>query len=100
MAQWLDALQEAGVPCGAIQTYDQVFSDPQLQARGYIWKAPHPVLGDVEQLGSPMRLSRTPVREDEAGPLLGEHSAQVLAEIGLGEAEIEQLVESGVTARA
>jgi formyl-CoA transferase len=47
-----------------------------------------------------MRLSGTPVREDEAGPLLGEHSAQVLAEIGLGEAEIEQLVESGVTARA
>jgi crotonobetainyl-CoA:carnitine CoA-transferase CaiB-like acyl-CoA transferase len=36
---------------GAIQTYDQVFTDPQLQARGYIWKAPHPVLGLVEQLG-------------------------------------------------
>jgi formyl-CoA transferase len=100
MAQWIDALQEAGVPCGAIQTYDQVFSDPQLQARGFIWKAPHPVLGDVEQLGSPMRFSRTPVRQDEAGPLLGQHSAQVLAEIGMGEAEIQQLVETGVTARA
>src|SRR5262249_30402046 len=59
-AHWVAKLDEAGVPCGLIQTYDQVFSDPHLLARGFFQDAPHAKLGPVRQLGSPLRLSETP----------------------------------------
>jgi formyl-CoA transferase len=98
-AYWVDALQEAGVPCGAIQTYDQVFNDPHLLARNFFPRVPHPTLGQVEQIGSPMRMGETPVRMERAGPRLGEHGPQVLAELGLSPDEIEALQEQGVVAR-
>jgi len=78
----VDDLEEAGVPCAPIADYDQVFHDATLEQREYFWDAPHPKLGSVEQLGSPMRFSRTPVRRAHAGPLLGDSTAKVLAEIG------------------
>src|SRR5207302_6200973 len=81
---WIDALQEAGVPCGAIQDYGDVFNDPHLAARHFFWDAAHPTLGAVRQIGSPMRLGRTPVREGGAGPRLGEHTEEILAELGAG----------------
>ena len=83
---WLAVLGEAGVPCAPIQDFGQVFTDPHLLSRQYFWDAPHPKAGPVRQLGSPMRFSRTPVRRDTAGPLLGEDTAGVLAELGFGEA--------------
>ena len=93
---WVDALQRAGVPSGMLQTYDQVFNDPHLNARGFFPDAPHPTLGPVKQIGSPMRLSATPPRMDRAGPLLGEHSAQVLGELGYSQDEIGKLAAAGV----
>lgn len=93
---WVERLQEAGVPCGSIQTYDQVFADPQLAAREFIWRAPHPTLGDVEQLGSPMRFSESAGVHGPAGPRLGQHSEEVLRELGRPEPEIVALVERGV----
>ena len=95
-AHWVERLQRAGVPCGSIQTYDQVFSDPQLAAREFIWKAPHPKLGAVEQIGSQMRMGTTPVRRWRAGPLLGEHTAEVLREAGRSEEEIARLLAESV----
>ena len=56
----LEVLEAAGVPCAPIQTYDQVFADPALEARDFFWDAEHPTLGAVRQVGSPMRFSRTP----------------------------------------
>jgi len=97
-ARWIAAFQEAGVPCGAIQTYDQVFNDPHLGERGYFWDGPHPALGLVRQLGSPMRLAETPLRRDSAGPMLGQHSAEVLAELGYSAAEFKELRDRSVTA--
>jgi formyl-CoA transferase len=93
---WVDALDEAGVPCGLLQTYDQVFHDPHLEARGFFPEAPHRRLGAVKQIGSPMRLSETPARMVRAGPLLGEHSAEVLREIGYTGEEIGALLQAGV----
>jgi crotonobetainyl-CoA:carnitine CoA-transferase CaiB-like acyl-CoA transferase len=84
---WLAVLGEAGVPCAPIQHFGQVFTDPHLLARDYFWDAPHPKVGPVRQLGSPMRFSRTPVRRDTAGPLLGQDTAALLAELGVGEAD-------------
>jgi formyl-CoA transferase len=80
---WLRVLGEAGVPCAPIQNFGQVFSDPHLLARQYFWDAPHTKVGAVRQLGSPMRFSKTPVRRDKAAPLLGEDTADLLAELGI-----------------
>jgi formyl-CoA transferase len=97
-AHWLGLLERAGVPCAPIERFDEVFSDRHLNARSYFWDAPHPKLGSVRQLGSPMRFSETPVRREKAGPLLGEDSAALLSELGYTPAEIEALVARRVTA--
>jgi crotonobetainyl-CoA:carnitine CoA-transferase CaiB-like acyl-CoA transferase len=93
---WLQVLGEAGVPCAPIEDFGQVFTDPHLLARNYYWDAPHRTVGPVRQLGSPMRFSRTEVRRDTAGPLLGEDSAVLLAELGYGAAEVRNLIERRV----
>jgi crotonobetainyl-CoA:carnitine CoA-transferase CaiB-like acyl-CoA transferase len=97
-AHWIEVLDEAGVPCAPIQDFGQVFGDPHLMARNYFWDAPHSKLGTVRELGSPMRFSETPVRRERAGPLLGEDSAAVLAGIGYGPAQIEELLRRKVIA--
>ncbi|HEY2599325.1 MAG TPA: CoA transferase, partial [Candidatus Dormibacteraeota bacterium] len=74
----------------------QVFTDTHLLARDYLWDAPHTTAGTVRQLGSPMRFSATPVRRDRAAPLLGENSAEVLAELGYDAAETSRMVEQKV----
>ncbi|WP_020665955.1 CaiB/BaiF CoA transferase family protein [Amycolatopsis nigrescens] len=67
----VDTLNAAGVPCAPIAGYAEVFTDPGLRERDFFWDAPHPALGSVRQVGSPMRFSRTPVRRGNAGPPLG-----------------------------
>ena len=91
----LAALDAAGVPCAPIADYADVFADDHLAARDYFWDAPHPSLGDVRQLGSPMRMSGTPVVRGYAGPRLGADTRSVLVETGLSEAEVDRLVTSG-----
>jgi len=93
---WIRALQQAGVPCAPIRDYGQVFNDAHLQARGYFTDLPHPTAGPVRQLGSPMRFSDSAVRMERAGPLLGEHSAAVLGEIGVSADEITRLEHCGI----
>ncbi len=80
---WSRRMGEAGIPCGPIWSFDRVFADQHLAQRGFFADAPHPTLGPVRQLGSPMRFSRTPTRLDAAGPPLGADTADVLRELGL-----------------
>jgi crotonobetainyl-CoA:carnitine CoA-transferase CaiB-like acyl-CoA transferase len=95
----IERLDAAGVPCAPIANYEQVFNDDHLNQRGYFWDAEHPVMGQVRQLGSPMRLSRTPVRRGNAGPRLGQNTRAALEEVaGLSAAEIDALAEAGVVA--
>jgi crotonobetainyl-CoA:carnitine CoA-transferase CaiB-like acyl-CoA transferase len=95
-AHWVEALTAAGVPSGLLQSYDQVFNDPHLQARNFFPDAPHSKLGPVKQIGSPMRFSETPAQMVRAGPLLGEHSAEILRELGYSLQQIDDLRESRV----
>jgi len=98
MAHWLGALRAAGVPCGEIADYDAVFTDEHLAARDFFVDLPHPTLGRVRSLGSPLRLGRTPVRLERAGPRLGEHSREVLTELDYAASDIETLLGSGAVA--
>jgi crotonobetainyl-CoA:carnitine CoA-transferase CaiB-like acyl-CoA transferase len=99
-AHWYARLEEAGVPGGVLQRVDQVAADPHLAARGFFVDLPHPHGGTVRAAGSPMRLGATPVRLERAGPLLGEHDDEILAELGLPPAERAALREAGVTGPA
>lgn len=76
-AEWVSALEQADVPCGPVNRLDQVFADPQVQARGIQVDLQHP-LGTVATVASPVRLSATPVQYRMAPPLLGQHTEEVL----------------------
>ncbi|MDM8181902.1 MULTISPECIES: CaiB/BaiF CoA transferase family protein [Marinobacter] len=95
--EWVQVLERSGVPCGPVNTLDQVFEDPQVLARGMKQSVQHPSLGDVPTVGNPIRLKLTPVSYRTAPPLLGEQSKQVLEKIaGLSNVEIEGLRKRGV----
>ena len=87
-ADWLAALEAAQVPCGAINDLGEVFADPHVQARGMTVAAEHPLRPDLRLVGSPMKLSRTPVTVRRAPPLLGQHTDEVLTEAGCTGEEI------------
>ncbi len=96
-AEWVMALERAGVPCGPINDVSQVFADPQVEARGLKVELPHPLGGTVPQVASPIRLSGTPVEYRRAPPLLGEHTLEVLTNLlGLKDADVIALRELGV----
>ena len=92
---WLSALDAADIPCGPINDYAHVFSDPQVAARKMVLETDHPVLGRLKTLGSPIKMSATPTDATRRAPLLGEHTNEVLQEFGLSAAEIEALREGG-----
>jgi crotonobetainyl-CoA:carnitine CoA-transferase CaiB-like acyl-CoA transferase len=93
--EWLDTFDAAGLPAGPILDVLEMQADPQTLARDMVVDAPHSRLGTVKTLGSPVKLSATPTSIRRGAPLLGEHSCDVLREIGYGEDEIERLVASG-----
>ncbi|MGF2735540.1 CaiB/BaiF CoA transferase family protein [Marinobacter sp. DUT-1] len=95
--EWVGILEQAGVPCGPVNTLDQVFDDPQVLARGMRQSVTHSRLGEVPTVGNPIKLKLTPVDYRTAPPLLGEQSEQVLQRVaGLSPGEIEALRERGV----
>jgi formyl-CoA transferase len=75
---WIARLDAAGVPCGPINNYEEVFDDPQVRHRGLKIKTPHPQTGSLPGIASPMRFSKTPVEYDLPPPLLGQHTREVL----------------------
>ena len=95
-AYWVATLNAAGVPCGPINTVEQVFQDPQILAQEMVMDIPHPGHGTVRMLGFPMKLSETPCRVRLPAPELGEHSDVVLAELGYTEAARAALRAAGV----
>jgi crotonobetainyl-CoA:carnitine CoA-transferase CaiB-like acyl-CoA transferase len=94
-ADWLAALEAVGVPCGPINTLDQVFADPQVQARGLRQTLPHPMGGTVDQVACPIRYSGTPLDTATAPPTLGQHTDEVLRTVVDAE-RIAELRKAGV----
>ncbi|MGE5105153.1 MAG: CoA transferase, partial [Betaproteobacteria bacterium] len=90
-------LERAGIPCGPINRLDQVFEDPQIQARKMKIDLPHPLAGTVPQVRAPLVFSRTTLDYDAAAPLLGQHTRSVLqARLGLDAATLDDLAARGV----
>jgi crotonobetainyl-CoA:carnitine CoA-transferase CaiB-like acyl-CoA transferase len=98
-AEWLEALNARGIPCGPINNIEQVFADPQVQYRGMQLELDHPTAGKVASVANPIRLSQTPVEYQQAPPLLGEHTDDVLSRLlALDAAAIARLRNDGIVA--
>jgi len=89
-------LDAAGVPCGPINAVPDVFADPQVQHRQMLRHLPHPVAGRVPQVVSPIRMQDAPLAFDRAPPTLGQHTAEVLGELGLDEPARDALAAKGI----
>ncbi len=94
-AEVVRRLEAEGVPCAPIADYGEVFTDSHLAARDFFWDAPHPELGAVRQVGSPMRFSRTPTRRAGAGPDLGSGTREALRSVGYTDEQVDALLASG-----
>jgi len=89
--EWLKILTDAGVPCGPIYTVDKIFADPQVIHRQMVAELDHPRAGTIKVTGIPVKLSDTPGEVKTAPPLLGQHTQEVLGELGYSPKDIEEL---------
>jgi crotonobetainyl-CoA:carnitine CoA-transferase CaiB-like acyl-CoA transferase len=95
MAEWSALLERAGVPCSPINSVAQVLEDEQVRHRGMLLQIPHPLGGTVAQLRSPMRFANAQHTFDRSAPLLGQHTREVLAELGFGPDDVAAWTSAG-----
>ena len=95
-AEWIKALEEAGVPCGPIYNIDEVFADPQVQHVGMTHPVSHDELGKINLIGQPINMSRYDPRTGTPTPNSGQHTDEILAEYGYDANHISQLRAEGV----
>lgn len=94
-AAWVARLEKAAIACGPIYEFDEVFGDPQVRHLELVVEVDQPGLGPIHMLGSPFRTSAGPVKVRRPAPRLGEHTDEVLRELGLPPAEIDRLQSCG-----
>ena len=93
--QWLDLLGETKVPMMVVNTLDELIVDPQLTASGFWHEAEHPTEGRLRMSGSPLNFSKTPTSIRSLPPHLGEHSVEVLREVGMSQESVESMLAAG-----
>ena len=92
---WVEVLETAGVPCGPVYDYGQMFSDPQVRHRGLVQFASDPKLGEVPHIRTPVRIGEG-VRVRNVAPKLGHHNAEIFGRLGVSEAELREVCAKGV----
>lgn len=95
-AVWVKILNQAGVPCGPIYDIDEMFNDPQVKHLGMAAPITHSALGPIEIVSQAASLSRTPFRIHSATPELGEHTDEILDDLGIKAADVSSLKERGI----
>ena len=95
---WLKTLEAAGVPAGPINDLAEVYADPQVRAREMMVETEHPIAGRVKNIGIPIKLSETPGRFQRPAPTLGQHTNEVVTELGCSPNEIDKLRSEGIVA--
>ena len=95
VAEWIERLKAAGIPCGGVRDLAQVFADPQLIERAMVVALDHPVAGAIRQLGVPIKMSGTPGAVRTPPPALGQHTETILGELGMSGPEIARLRADG-----
>jgi crotonobetainyl-CoA:carnitine CoA-transferase CaiB-like acyl-CoA transferase len=96
VAEWLVVFEQAGIPAGPVNQLDQVYTDPQVLAREMVIEMDHPAAGTTRLIGIPVKLSATPGEIRRAAPTFGQHTDEVLGELGLGPDEIKSLRDNKV----
>ena len=92
---WVEVLEAAGVPCGPVYDYAQMFADPQVRHRGLVQYASDPKLGEVPHIRTPVRIGEG-VRVRNVAPKLGQHNSEIFGRLGVTEAEMKELGARGV----
>lgn len=96
--EWIERLSAEGVPCSSVNSIDKVVIDEQVRAREMIVEVEHAIAGKIRMAGLPVKLSSNPGAVRRPPPLLGEHSVEILREIGMSAGDIEALFRQGVVA--
>jgi crotonobetainyl-CoA:carnitine CoA-transferase CaiB-like acyl-CoA transferase len=95
-ADWLSQFEKAGLPAGPIYNMKEVLENEQTRARNMLTEVPHQSLGKTKTIGAPVKFSRTPAEVRRGAPVLGQHSREILAEIGCSAEEIANREREGV----
>jgi formyl-CoA transferase/CoA:oxalate CoA-transferase len=93
---WIDKLKTTGIPVGPINTIAETLAHPQHRARNFIVELEHPVIGMVKSMGNPVRMSATPASYRLAPPTLGQHTDEILTDLGYSAATVTALHQQDV----
>jgi len=96
---WLERLDAAGVPAGPVLSVGEMLADPQTKAREMLVETDHQRLGPVQTIGFPVKFSETPAAVERGAPTLGQHTTEILLELGYADSDIDELVADNVVIR-